>query len=98
MSNLHEYRCLDHPDYPGQWVVFENGVEVGTYPTLICARFASLERFNAFEESSEHSHIPRITICWAASIDDPRMGQNWFTPFYRHGYVDEFGHYNSEER
>lgn len=34
-----------------------------------------------------------ITVCWKCSDEDPRIGQVWFTPFYRHGQWTFFGGY-----
>lgn len=54
------------------------------------------QRLLAWLEQSQVEYNPReISICWKCSDDDPRLGQVWFTPFYRHGSWSVWGQYRS---
>ncbi len=74
-------------DYPGRWILYHGGAEV--YASKDFANtFAFSEKLGARDGACEGD-----SICWCASEGDPRVGQVWFTGFYRHGTWDVFGAY-----
>jgi len=78
----HVFRTEPCVEYPGEWLVFIEGKESGSFDSFdIVFKFA--------EEKEEAS------ICWSCSDNDPRVGEVWFTGFYQHGRFDQFGRYKT---
>lgn len=76
-------RCEPCREWPGRW--------------LMCWEGGSAEHAT-FEEALEDAltrECAGASVCWEASEGDPRIGQVWFTGFYRAGTVDAFGLYRS---
>ena len=59
-------------EYPGKWYIYINGKE-----NCMTSKEA------AFELARINSDADKVSICWEASDDDPRIGKTWFTNFYR---------------
>lgn len=88
----HVYRCEPCVEYPGAWLVYINGDSPPGDPT-----------FNSFEEAWSFAKreweinplevTPKISVCWKASDNDPRIGEVWFSPYYQHGWFDQYGKY-----
>lgn len=76
-------------DYPGRWVLHCGSSEL----------YASKDFGNTFEFAvklgARNGDCDGYTICWRATEGDPRIGQVWFTGFYRHGTWNVFGQYVS---
>ena len=62
-------------EYPGSWLLYVDGVEQPSYNSLEDAMIA----YNKFF----HETVSKITVCWKASDNDPRIGEIWFTGFYQ---------------
>lgn len=77
-------------EYPGEWIVYVNGSESSKHPAFDKA-------FNAAKEASDKAQDieTEVSVCWNCSDGDPRVGEVWFTSFYRHGKFDCFGSYKS---
>lgn len=86
------HRCEPCVEFPGTWLVYINGDAPPGEPT-----FGSFEEAHIFAkrewEITPIEPTPKVSVCWKASDDDPRVGQVWFTPYYQHGYFDQFGRY-----
>lgn len=83
------HRTAPSRDYPGRWILYHGGAEV----------YASKTFAHTFEFSvalgARKGECEGDSICWRASDGDPRIGEIWFTGFYRHGTWDSFGEYRS---
>jgi len=83
----HVNRGAPCAEYPGQWIVYAKGEVVGTFDSkdgaMLCAQ-------TIVDTTSE-----KVSVCWACSDDDPRVGQVWFTGYYQLGYFDSFGRWVS---
>lgn len=88
------HRCEPCVEFPGAWLIYINGnAPVGE------------ESFNDFEsaylaakrewELSTLDPSPRVSICWKASDNDPRVGQVWFSGYYQLGWINQFGNFCS---
>jgi hypothetical protein len=75
-------------EYPGEWIVYYNDHEDTS------RSFDSLEA--AYLSAQQFANVTEFcpSVNWAASPDDPRVGEVWFTGFYRHGKFDQFGRYS----
>lgn len=74
-------------EYPGVWFVFADGKEMDQHSTFE-------EAFERAKGLSEEARLGvRVSVNWSCSENDPRIGEIWFTGFYRHGYFDHFGRY-----
>lgn len=99
----HVHRTEPCLEYPGEWLLcIPRSVEVlaGEYyrESHASQREAKAcgEKLIAWLEANGVEYNPRdFTICWKCSDEDPRMGQVWFTPFYRHGSWGTFGDYQT---
>jgi hypothetical protein len=84
----HVYRTEPCVEYPGTWLVFQDGVvQVAASPTFDEALTAGRI---AWDKAADGA---LITICWQCSDNDPRVGQVWFTGFYQHGKFNTYGSY-----
>jgi hypothetical protein len=73
-------------DYPGRWILYHGGAEV----------YASKDFANTWVKlGARDGECEGDSICWCATDGDPRVGQVWFTGFYRHGTWDSLGTYRS---
>lgn len=90
-------------EYPGEWLLCvskEVEKRAGEYyreshSTQQEAQDCG-QRLLAWLEANRVEYNPReITVCWKCSEEDPRIGQMWFTPFYRHGRWSIWGHYRT---
>ena len=82
----HVHRCEPCKEYPGEWLVYCRGEHTGTFASADAAiRSAEIQ-------SRDSAHT---SVCWASSSDDPRVGEVWFTGFYRLGYFDQYGRWIS---
>lgn len=104
MPDMRAYKDLGHvhrgepcQEYPGKWLVYYPGRKVEEMHS-----FSSFEEAFAFAKTKkgffpEDTYIfpSFVWICWACSDNDPRIGEVWFTGFYRHGKFDVFGNYIS---
>lgn len=68
----HVHRIEPCAEFPGKWLVYSPDEDA----------FDSLEQAMAFV--ADLSPNRDKSIYWQASDDDPRIGQLWFTGFYRH--------------
>lgn len=97
-------------EYPGKWILFmpaclQEGMNcLDDYPASGTQReCASQEEAIAYgekiiaraEEAKMEYNIRDFSVCWSCSDDDPRVGQVWFTGFYRAGQWSMFGQYRS---
>lgn len=75
-------------EYPGEWIVYQDGTEYGKADDLYAAKDLAYELI-------QHGHVDpcNVSICWSCSENDPRIGMVWFTPFYQHGRFNAFGQY-----
>lgn len=71
----HVYRCEPCVEYPGVWIVYAQN-EQSDHPSLDSAMKQAMHIHDILNVS--------VSVCWAASEDDPRVGQVWFTGFYCH--------------
>lgn len=72
------YRVEPCQEYPGRYLVFTDGNdEKDCGPNLLDA-YADVMR-----RDLDQNDIRKHSICWQASEDDPRIGEVWFTGFYR---------------
>lgn len=69
------YRTEPCLEYPGTYFVYRNGNDEKSFPSLKEAWDYVLTDLSEFEGE--------VSICWQCSDDDPRIGQGWFTGFYR---------------
>lgn len=76
-------------EYPGEWLVYADGKEVACRPTFNDAYSCADAVWNALSDPG------KVSVCWSASADDPRIGEVWFTSFYQHGWIDSFGTYRT---
>jgi hypothetical protein len=74
-------------EYPGQWIVYSGGEVAGTFTDSVAAIVSATHIVEARND--------RVSVCWACSDDDPRVGQTWFTGFYTFGRFDQFGRWVS---
>lgn len=97
----HVYRTEPCQEYPGEWILcipkaleaLCHGEYVESHQSQGEARLAG-DKLLAWLESNGVEYNPReITVCWKCSDEDPRIGQVWFTPFYRHGGWNVWGSY-----
>jgi hypothetical protein len=77
-------------EYPGTWFVYVNGNNERAFSTFEDAYIAGM-----LEDKKAESYLDKVTIAWKASDNDPRVGQVWFTGYYRHGQF-KFGRYTQE--
>lgn len=77
-------------EYPGEWIVYVNGNESSKHNAFDVA-------FHMAQEASDKAQdlSTEVSVCWSCSDNDPRIGEVWFTSFYRHGKFDYFGRYKS---
>lgn len=73
-------------EYPGTYLVYHNGNEVGCFVDMEhdsasdpSARALAYERARKLHEREEG----KVSVCWEASHNDPRIGKVWFTNFYQ---------------
>ena len=85
------YRNQPCIEFPGSWLVYVDGNELGQYPTFQEAYDFATEQWEAPMSSVD----TKVSVCWACSENDPRVGEVWFTGFYQHGTFDQFGRYKS---
>lgn len=89
----HVFRTEPCEEFPGKWICFFYSGE----------GLLSEVTFPSFEEAQEYASISqdvminceKISICWQCSDGDPRIGMTWFTGFYQHGFINQFGEYKS---
>lgn len=88
-------------EFPGEWLLCIPKALEGkcaehykeSHTTLREAQAAG-EHLLSWLEYNRIEYNPKdITVCWKCSDEDPRIGQVWFTPFYRHGSWTFFGGY-----
>lgn len=77
----HVYRCEPCIEYPGQWIVYASDAAIAH------------ATFDAAYKHAKHlaETLDKVSVAWGASVDDPRIGQVWFTGFYVAGSFDQFG-------
>lgn len=79
-------------EYPGEWLVYVNGEHFGTFTTFMLAKQAACEAsFRHAEVEMKPGVTEKISVCWAANSNDPRIGEVWFTSFYEKGFYDSYG-------
>lgn len=74
------HRCEPCQEYPGEYIIYHNGKEVNKCSGSVGeseARNFMVRVIGTYDDPSEYS------MCWSASDDDPRVGQVWFTGFYK---------------
>lgn len=85
-------------EFPGQYIVYYQGrVDSRT----LYLGDAHKEALKALQESDTDPEVNgdgvfiaqplRLTICWEASSNDPRLGQVWFSRSYQLGHYNLFG-------
>lgn len=79
-------------EYPGQWLVFSAGKELPPLPSFDEAYSVAYKECIEYDKHDQQEPI-KVSICWKASDDDPRIGEVWFTGFYQHGKFNQFGSY-----
>jgi hypothetical protein len=99
LGNVHRTEpCME---YPGEWMLcIPKALEEKSREYYRESHASQKEardcgdRLLAWLEYNRIEYNPReITVCWKCSDEDPRIGQTWFTPFYRHGNWTFFGGY-----
>ena len=86
------HRCEPCEEYPGSWMIFINGevpMDEETHQDFEAAYLAAKREW----ETSVLEDPPIVAVCWRASDNDPRIGQVWFTSYYRHGAINQYGQY-----
>lgn len=87
-------------EYPGKWFLYYPwqlpDEKAKDFPSLSEAILHGELVINQAEEEKREYNPRDVTICWQCSDDDPRVGQVWFTGFYRHGRFNLWGQYVSE--
>ena len=82
----HVYRTEPCLEYPGTWLVFQDGVvQVAASPTFQEALDAGRRAWDKANDGAV------VSICWECSDNDPRVGQVWFTGFYKLGCFNHYG-------
>lgn len=90
----HVWRTEPCVEYPGEWIVYSNGNEPGSFPTFDEAYQGAVKRVQEYDSKEQDQEV-EVSICWACSDKDPRIGEVWFTSFYKHGKFNQFGSYVS---
>ena len=85
----HVYRTESCEEYPGEWLVYTNGRNEGSFASLNEAIQEAKKRYENVRLEDQ------ISVCWLATNHDPRIGETWFTGFYQHGTIDTWGNYRS---
>lgn len=95
--------CRTEPcqEYPGEWLLsIPEGVKshVGEhYTEKHDSRLAAIsagDRLLSWLEYNRVEYNPRdVGVYWKCSDNDPRVGQVWFTPYYKDGNWTFFGGY-----
>lgn len=86
------HRCEPCVEYPGVWLIYINGnAPVGeeSFGDFETAYLAAQKE----QDLCTLEEVPKVSVCWKASDNDPRVGQVWFTPYYQHGYFNQYGTY-----
>jgi hypothetical protein len=65
--------------FPGTYYIYVDGAEKDTLSGEV-GEYVAIEQFRQCVQ--EHVLAHRISLCWEASDNDPRIGQVWFTGFY----------------
>lgn len=87
-------------EYPGTWIVVVKGEN---QPWDLSGPKFEKEYFeNSFQQAfdlasklNKNDLVEKVSIYWECSDNDPRVGKVWFTGFYRHGWFDIYGRYNT---
>ena len=74
-------------EYPGVYLVYVKGEEV------YGSRDFNHAKAVASRKLDEQVGIVEVSVCWAASEDDPRIGSSWFTGFFKVGKFNQFGRF-----
>lgn len=106
----HVHRTEPCIEYPGKWLLFmpaclqEGDNCLDDHPANGSQReHASQEEAIAYgekiiaraEAAGMEYNIHDFSVCWACSDNDPRIGEVWFTPFYRAGQWSMWGKYRT---
>jgi hypothetical protein len=90
--------CLE---YPGCWLVCTpKYLEDIGYGSMGCrtheeAIAQGVALINRLEDALLEYNPRDISVCWEASDNDPRVGEVWFTGFYKAGYYNHWGQYRT---
>lgn len=95
------YRTAPCVEYPGCWLVCtpkhleDMGYgSIGAH-TLEEAQAAGSKLLDKLEADLVEYNPRDISVCWEASDNDPRVGQVWFTGFYKLGHFNHYGHFRT---
>jgi hypothetical protein len=87
-------------EYPGTWLVTVSNdiTSKSNRGTMLCgskneAITAGTALVNTLEDELVEYNPRDIGVCWQASDNDPRVGEVWFTGFYKLGHWNHFGHF-----
>lgn len=82
----HVHRGNPCQEYPGEWLLFQDGKEIGSHSNFDAA-------WKAAQEMLGDVNFQKLAICWKCTDGDPRVGKVWFSGFYRHGYFNQWAVY-----
>lgn len=93
----HVHRTEPCQEYPGTWMVYyTTPAKDNEFPNATYADAHRKARQLLREYDWEDRGFPlKLSICWMASENDPRIGEVWFTGFYQHGKFNQFGEYKT---
>jgi hypothetical protein len=90
----HIYRGDPCKEYPGTWIVYQDGTEIGSFrwekdgdDPFTDAKSFALKQW----EECLSAVSPKISVCWCSDDADPRIGQVWFSGFYQWGWLNSYG-------
>jgi hypothetical protein len=89
-------------EYPGSWLLCtpkyleDKGYSSCSYSTQELAQAAGLDLINKLEAAAVEYSPYDICLCWGASDNDPRIGQVWFTGFYKLGNWNVYGQFRHQ--
>lgn len=75
------HRCKPCFEYPGTWQVYVNGFETDTVVDNPNDPLSAKDI--AYSLAKGKGDDCRVSVCWEASENDPRVGMVWFTGFYQ---------------
>lgn len=79
-------------EYPGCYIVSYNGDENASFRDFSNAFGHALDCVADYDKTEQLEAL-KLSIAWQASDNDPRIGQVWFTGFFKHGEFNQFGTY-----
>lgn len=94
------YRNAPCQEYPGTWMLcppqhleamgYGSSSTYSSDAEAIAAGNALLDKLEAAKVEYDTTDL---SVCWKASDNDPRVGEVWFTGFYKLGSWSHFGYF-----